>query len=260
MEIRAWRNHTSVRSSSLWIALLALALFACATGRTTLPQPKLEASALVGPTVGRVIPVFVEVRCVGGCEGLTDSEQPFITRSDVSAINVKGQVVSALSVDDAVSQAGSAVELADAASKTSGATVVAQAAGGSAGATMAGAVLAGLSATDPLAGAAVIAVGVPLGVVVGLGYGAYLAANQEARATLELESDALPDITVQNPKSPLFNRGWVFFPAGKFSEVRFSVFQAAAKTMRSVGELNIKWVERPVAQAPTRSSASQAAQ
>lgn len=234
-----------MRLSSFWIAPLALALVGCATGKPNLPRPKLEASASVGSTVGRVIPVFVQVRCVEGCDGLSDAEQPFITRSEVLAIDSNGDSVPALSVDDAVSQAGSAADLSDVASKTGGGTVVAGAVGRGALVTMVGVPLAAAGLADPVQGAAMIAVGVPVGVLVTLGYGAYLAANQEARATVELESDALPNNPVQDLHSPLFNRGWVFFPVGNFSEIRFSVYQAAAKTMRSVGELEVKWVERP---------------
>ena len=228
----AWQKHNSNVQAALTAAIVfALALGGCAVAPPARSAPKLDATWFAGPPIGKVTPVYLELKCSANCEALPATAQPFITPADVLVLNNDDQYVATLSLDEAIAQAGGAIPLADAVSNTSGLAVVGQAAGGS---TLAGvlavpygaAVGLGTPAAGPLGlvvGAAAGAVAGTAIIIGGLGYSTYLALSPEGRARYKLRQEILD--SNEPSSSNAQEKGWVFLPADEYKEVKLTVLQ-----------------------------------
>lgn len=193
------------------IALLALLAPGCAgsAGQEKAEEALFEAHSLPLPPVGNVTPVFMGVQCSEACPS-----KFYLTRSRIFAVNQAGAPVPALSLDDAVSQAGDAVSLSQSLTNKPDAEVIAQ--------------------------ASMQNVRTTLDLMVGIAYGVYLASNAEALQKKKMESVIIPDHAG-------ITRGWVFFPNGNYREIKITMMQASSPGLWSspedtpIRELTLPW-------------------
>ena len=219
-----------------YLALTALMVAGCAAAKSR-PTATVQAAWAVAPQVGEITPVWVEIQCTSGCEGLSKDQQPFITRADVFGLNDQNQYQAALSLDDAASKAGSAQALAKTIAKSSGLATVGKTVGYSTGfGLLMVPVGAGAGAGGgPLGMALGAAAGAMLGtgiIVYGLGKSAYLTLSPEARAYDQLEKESIAEANATTSLAGYFpprQQGWVYFPAGNYTELKLTVVQELTK-------------------------------
>ncbi len=215
------------------LLLLALLADACATQSESV-HPVLEAWSYALEPVGGVIPVFVKIRCESNC-----GAQSFpLTRTQVSARNDAGQYVQPLKLEEAVQQVGGAQRLVDALSEADGSAWLPSGAG-----VTLGNLGSGLKAGGRAAGMG----GALLGMGIASLYSGYLAAHPEALAQAKLDYVAIAENRERDHNPTTFHQGWVFFPNGKYTELKlaFAYAPGAFSTEERIETVSIPWFGPP---------------
>ncbi len=199
------------------MVLLSLLVGGCATAAAPQP-PTVELSSKALAPVGGTIPVFIERRCTANCGAMSYP----LTRGQVAALSQSGKYVQAIPVDDAIKLAGGSQKLLDAtgARESSASTIARES----------------MFEMQNNANSMFAIFAVPFAL---MGAGSLASQPPEKIERIRLNQVSIPDCpgsldpahrcsvganAAQLHHDPAIggDRGWVFFPAGKYTRVRAS--------------------------------------
>jgi hypothetical protein len=189
---------------------LVLVISGCATQGGSVQPPVLETASIAVAPVGGTIPVFVKVHCEANC-GVRNSP---LTRADVFAVSESGEEVRTLSPSDASKRADGTEPLLGALYAVDSSAPLPPSDSAAIAWAMGGPTTSGASSLGVFGGI--------VGFAFGTGYASYLATHPQVLLQEKLNAVALS--ANNSGTQPAWDYGWVFFPLGKYKEVR-SVFK-----------------------------------